>query len=446
MTEARRELSRKAVHMGMGAFALLLPWLSPWQAAGCAIAAVLFNAFVLHRWTGGALLRPGERERGFSSGILLYPLAVLLLILACNERLEIAGAAWGLLAFGDGMATVAGVTLGGPRLPWHGSKTWAGLLAFIVCGTAASAFLLLWIRPDAFGGAVPALAACFVAAVGSALAESVRTGVDDNLLVPAVGGAVLFAAGMVEPDRLRAASHAIAEGAAWGAALNVAIAALALRLRTVDLSGAVWGCVLGTALCALGGLASFLMLFGFFVLGSAATRAGYARKAALGIAQEKGGRRSARHAWANAGAGVAFAFLAAATAHAAAFRAAVAAAFATAAADTVSSEIGQAYGRRHFLITTFRRVPAGTDGAVSLEGTLAGIAASVVLAAAGWALGLLVGTDVGIIIGAAFIGTTFESVLGATLGRRVALDNEAVNFANTALGGLAAIALRALTG
>lgn len=44
--------------------------------------------------------------------------------------------------------------------------------------------------------------------------------------------------------------------------------------------------------------------------------------------------------------------------------------------DTVSSEIGKAYGKTTYLITTMRLVPAGTEGAVSAEGTLAGVAAA----------------------------------------------------------------------
>lgn len=40
--------------------------------------------------------------------------------------------------------------------------------------------------------------------------------------------------------------------------------------------------------------------------------------------------------------------------------------------DTVSSEVGKGYGKTTYLVTTLQRVPPGTEGAVSLEGTLAG--------------------------------------------------------------------------
>ena len=47
----------------------------------------------------------------------------------------------------------------------------------------------------------------------------------------------------------------------------------------------------------------------------------------------------------------------------------------------------QAYGKTTYLITTLRRVPRGTEGAVSLEGTAGGVAAALgfatVAAAAG---------------------------------------------------------------
>ena len=125
---------------------------------------------------------------------------------------------------------------------------------------------------------------------------------------------------------------------------------------------------------------------------------------------------------------------------------------ATAVFDTVSSEIGQVYGRHPFLITTFRRVPPGTDGAVSLEGTLAGLAAAAVLAGAALTLGMMGSLGwagaLCVIVGA-FVGTTVESYLGAaTLGGVSTaisrIDNEAMNFINTLVGALAAMGLAVL--
>jgi uncharacterized protein (TIGR00297 family) len=91
-------------------------------------------------------------------------------------------------------------------------------------------------------------------------------------------------------------------------------------------------------------------------------------------------------------------------------------------------------------------VPRGTEGAVSLEGTLAGVVASLVLGGLGAALGLFPWTGAAVVAVAAFLGTTLESVLGATVEHRGWLDNEAMNFLNTLVGALVAAALAPLVG
>lgn len=468
MTRVGTELWRKAVHLGFGAFAILLRWLTPWQAALVALAALLFNLFLLHRLTGGSLLREEERERGFSRGIALYPGVVLVLIVVFHARLELAAAVWGLIAVGDGMAGLAGVLVGGPRLPWNPRKSWAGLAAFVLWGTVAAAFLLRWTQLAvidgvngggagaadwigrsfiAAGAAIPdplfLILGCLAAATAAGLAESLDTGVDDNILVPLVGGAVLFAATLVEPARIAAAADLMGERLAWGAAINAFLALAALAARGVDRSGAVVGWVLGTGLFAFGGWRGLLMLAILFGLGTATTKAGSARKEALGLAQERGGRRGARNALANVSAGLGFAFLAVATPYGAAMSVAMVAAFATATCDTVSSEIGQAYGRRHVLITTFRRVRPGTDGAISLEGTLGGWAGAAIVAAAAMGVGLVDSRgSVAVLLGAV-AGATFESWLDAVGADRLRLNNEVVNLANTVVGALVALAIYA---
>ena len=247
MSRLRGELTRKAVHIGMGGFALLLRWLTPWQAAGLAIGALLFNLFVLHRLTRRALLRDNERGSGFSLGIVLYPAMVLALIVVFRDRLELAAACWGLLAVGDGMATVAGVLSKGGKLPWNPQKSWAGFLAFVLNGTVAAAFLIRWTQQAALD-ATPAqgsvgfsflladaegdrflflIAGCFCAATAAAFAESLQTGIDDNILVPLVGGAFLYAATLVQPGLLELRGDTLFDAFLWGAAINAVLAALA---------------------------------------------------------------------------------------------------------------------------------------------------------------------------------------------------------------------------
>ncbi len=59
-------------------------------------------------------------------------------------------------------------------------------------------------------------------------------------------------------------------------------------------------------------------------------------------------------------------------------------------------------------------------------------------------MGLYPWLGVPIVVVAAFLGTTFESVVGAALEKRQLLDNEALNFLNTLVGALIAAAFAPL--
>jgi uncharacterized protein (TIGR00297 family) len=438
-----QELKRKAVHIGCGFLALVLRPAGPFLSLLLALSALAFNLFLLPRIGGRDLWRDHEHDKGSALGIILYPLTVLLLVLLFWKHLEIAAAGWGILAFGDGMASVVGISLGRTRLPWNPRKSWAGSLAYAAFGTVAATGLLLSTAPGRYTPLF-ALSICFAATLLAAGMESLPQGLDDNLAVPLLASAFLFGLSFTRGHWEGLVAEGLWRRAMIGLAINAVLAALAWSARTVDLSGVVAGIVLGTAIYAFLDWRGFLLMLAFFVLGSGATKLGYRRKAALNLAQEKGGRRGARHAVANAGVAAVCALFAAATPFLVLSALAFAGAFATAAADTASSEIGQLLGRRTFLITTLKPVPKGTEGAVSLEGTLAGIFASLLIAALGAWVGLYPWFGILPVTLAAFLGTTFESIVGAALEKRQLLDNEALNFLNTLVGAVAAAGLGAL--
>jgi uncharacterized protein (TIGR00297 family) len=111
------------------------------------------------------------------------------------------------------------------------------------------------------------------------------------------------------------------------------------------------------------------------------------------------------------------------------------------ASDTVASEIGKAWGTRTYLFPTFARVRPGTSGGVSLEGTGAGLVAALALAALALALGLIKGNGLWFATIGATVGSFVESSLGATLESSGTVDNDILNFINTALSAAFAIAL-----
>ena len=220
-------------------------------------------------------------------------------------------------------------------------------------------------------------------------------------------------------------------------AVTALFAALAYALRMVNLSGALGGFVVGTVIFACLGPQGFAVLALFVIGGSLLTRLGYGRKRRAGIAEAGEGRRGARNALANAGVALICALLAALSsldAFTAAFVASLGAAF----ADTAESEVGQLYGRAPRLMANFRRVPPGTDGAVSLPGTLAGLAAAGLTAALGFALGLVEGPAPMLIVAfASFLGTVVDSIVGTRAPR---LGNELTNVLCTLVAAALALA------
>src|SRR5260370_31941361 len=106
----------------MGLFALTLRWLDWKIAAGVALAALLFNLFVMPR-VGRGIYRDAEKKR--DTGIVAYSAMVLVLIVLMRDKfVPVAAAVWAMMAFGDPAATIAGKLLGGPRLPCNPEKTW----------------------------------------------------------------------------------------------------------------------------------------------------------------------------------------------------------------------------------------------------------------------------------------------------------------------------------
>ena len=461
------ERARQWVHVGSGLFALLLRVLTWWQAAAVAAFALLFNLLILPHVGGRRMYRPIDEARGFPLGILFYPLSVLMLILVFPSRPDIAAAAWGILALGDGAATLVGqrlstinaelaehaekvfsaVSANSPfyrgRLPWNRDKSIAGTAAFVVFGGIGAVALAWWTRPAVtpppsmtFTIAVP-----LAAALAAALVETIPIRLDDNVSVPAAAGIVLWLGSLMTFASIDASRATVLAALPWALSVNVLTAWLGYRARTVSLSGAVGGALVGCVIYAGAGGAAWVLLFLTFVTASVASRLGLQRKMMLGIAEERGGRRGSGNAVANCGVAALAAIVAATTPYRTQALIALTAALTAGGSDTVASEIGKAFGRSTFLATTFSRVKPGTPGAVSLEGTAAGLVAALALGAVGLALGLISSAMLVPVVVGATVGALVESVLGATLEGPGILNNDMLNFINTAVAAAVALAI-----
>jgi uncharacterized protein (TIGR00297 family) len=218
-----------------------------------------------------------------------------------------------------------------------------------------------------------------------------------------------------------------------GLGVNLALALAAWRAGTIRPSGVVAGLLVGTVIWLGGGWRWFLVLFAFFALGSALTKLGYSRKAARGLAEADRGRRGWQNAFANAGVGAVCALLWLLFG-VGGLAAAFVASFATALFDTAGSEIGGLYGKTPISLRSFRRVPPGTEGAVSLEGTLGAFVASALLVGVAVLAGTVGAAAAVPVLLAAVLGGLYESLAAGKL----PLGHTALNFTNTLVGAVLA--------
>lgn len=207
--------------------------------------------------------------------------------------------------------------------------------------------------------------------------------------------------------------------------------------RGVTRSGAFAGIGVAVLIYVGLGLGGFVTLFAVFAIAWLTTRIGYARKQRLGLAESRRGR-TAGQVLANVAPAAGFAALAL---FYRGFEFAAVAALAEAAADTASSEVGEALSGHARMITTLRRVSPGTDGAISISGTLAGMGAALLVALVATATHAIPTSGFWLVAAAGYLGTVVDSLLGATLERAHRLNNNSVNFLSTLSAGLIALAM-----
>jgi uncharacterized protein (TIGR00297 family) len=182
------------------------------------------------------------------------------------------------------------------------------------------------------------------------------------------------------------------------------------------------------------GYSGTALLFTFFTIGVLATAWKKDTKRKLRLSEPGHDRRDEKQVLANGGAAGILGLLAwNIPEHASLFLLMLACSLSSAAADTVSSETGIVTGRNFYNIITWKKDVRGENGVVSMEGTLAGMGASLLIAIvyACWHGNI---TEMAIIVIAGTIGNLVDSVLGASLERRHRIGNNTVNFFNTLAG------------
>ncbi len=410
------EITRKAVHVLTGVLVAGTPFI--FHHAGP--MALLGGVFVVGNLVAvrKGLFKGMHGTQRSTYGTVFYPLAFLILLaLLWQSHKTVFVAAMLIMACADAAAAVVGESLPRPheyRLGAEKKSVEGSATMFVVtCAVVMGTVLVLGPREGIVLGLPLVLWIAGVVAVVATMCEAVSAFGSDNLSVPL--GAAFVMHYML--------THAAADRLAFtlGIALALIVALASVRAGFLNASGAALTFVLATLVFGIGRWQFAVPILTFFILSSLLSRLGEARKQLLvANAFAKVGPRDFGQVFANGGvAGILLlvwhyfpqplwyvlyvASLVAVT------------------ADTWGTELGVLGRQEPRSILTWRRLPVGSSGGITLWGTLGGACGAIAVAGSAALVGaphrmmtwtaraLLILMLVG--VGASLV----DSVLGATL-------------------------------
>lgn len=252
-----------------------------------------------------------------------------------------------------------------------------------------------------------------------------------------------------------------------GLLLALTVAGLAHRLRSLSASGAAAAAVIGTVAVAAGWRWGGLLLAFFIASAMLSAWRSDVKSARTREVVEKGGERDALQVLAN---GLVFAVAAALVLLPDPWQGAAAlgaGALAAAASDTWATEVGTLASGSPRSVLTWRKIPPGTSGGVTLRGLAGAVAGAAFVASVAFLLGWPAEAARAAFVGG-LAGSTLDTLLGATIQSRrwcdrcesaterlvhgcgeptrtwrglALMNNDFVNLVASAAGGIVAVAL-----
>ena len=226
-----------------------------------------------------------------------------------------------------------------------------------------------------------------------------------------------------------------------GFCLNFILIAIFCKIPLMTKGGWINAGILGTILWGCLSWQGWMSVVFYLLMGSLVTKIGYKFKKEKGIAEQRGGRRGPENVWGSAATGLFFAIMTKLNlANIVFLKIGFAASFAAKLADTFGSEIGKRFGGETYLITSLKKVEAGTEGGISIEGTLASIFGAIFMAFIMLRLSIISSNYHFIIVAfSGFLATLSESIIGAKYQNKYKLSNEMVNAIQTSISSTFAI-------
>ena len=228
-----------------------------------------------------------------------------------------------------------------------------------------------------------------------------------------------------------------------GFCLNFILIYIFCKIPLMTKGGWISAGILGTILWGCLSWQGWMSVVIYLFFGSFVTKIGYKFKKEKGIAEKRGGRRGPENVWGSAATGLFLAImtkLSTNTANIVMFKIGFAASFAAKLADTFGSEIGKRFGKETYLITSFKKVDRGTEGGISIEGTLASVLGSIFMAFIMLRLSIIsTKYHFIVVLVSGFLATLSESIIGAKFQNKYKLSNELVNAIQTSIASVFAI-------
>jgi uncharacterized protein (TIGR00297 family) len=199
----------------------------------------------------------------------------------------------------------------------------------------------------------------------------------------------------------------------WGIGAAFFMGAVSYRLHLLSLSGALAAIAVGIPVFGFGGWMWAVPTLAFFLLSNLLSKVGKAKKKQFDLVFEKGGQRDAYQVLANGGVAGVIALIYAVTGRVDLFPL-YCTALAAAAADTWATELGTLAKGTPRLVTTFRKVPAGTSGGITITGLVSASGGAMTVALSGWIFYGDLYTVFWVTL-CGVLGSVLDSLLGATV-------------------------------
>lgn len=179
------EFRRRLFHMSPSLLTFAFPLLPEDSTRdGSLVAAIVLLSFAVLVFAAALrplLMRPCECT--WMQAVLGFMTPVVTPLLLMPGRPEFGLITLQVLALGDGAATLGGLLLGGPFLPWNRRKTYAGLFCFAI-SALIGALYVFWQVTHLYSMDA-AIVICTVTALCAAVVESLPLATNDNLRVGA---------------------------------------------------------------------------------------------------------------------------------------------------------------------------------------------------------------------------------------------------------------------